>query len=221
MASEYLQWKYRDVQPEEKKQYTKKERRQNWWHYHGLAVLLAVLLLIAGGDLLFHALGIGRVLPDYQVAYISARPLEEAAESRLQSALAALGEDCNGDGRILVQVNSYADMSASPEKDAAHYAAAAQVRLMADLESCESYFFLCQNPDSFQENYQILAREDGELARPGEAPLLLSALPLLADAAGSPEDGQALFLARRGFWEGRVCRHKDQCDALWQKLILP
>jgi hypothetical protein len=52
MASEYLQWKYRDVKPEEKPEYSPKEKRRNWLHYHKWWILLGVLLLIAAADIL-------------------------------------------------------------------------------------------------------------------------------------------------------------------------
>ena len=58
MASEYLQWKYRDVKPDEKVQYTRKQKLLNWWRYHVWWVLGGVLLLIALGDILLGALGI-------------------------------------------------------------------------------------------------------------------------------------------------------------------
>lgn len=220
MASEYLQWKYRNVQPEEKVQYTRKQKILNWWRYHVWWVLGGVLLLIALGDILLGALGVGIVRPDYQVACVLSAPLSDRAADGLKAALEALGEDCSGDGRVLVQLNSYADMAASTERDAAGYAAAAQVRLMADLEECESYFFLCSDPEAFQENYQLLARADGELPSPGEPVLALpmeSLQPSLGQTEGW-EELKGLFLARRGFWQERSCLYRSQCDALWNRL---
>lgn len=220
MASEYLQWKYRDVKPDEKMQYTRKQKLLNWWRYHVWWVLGGVLLLIALGDILLGALGIGIVRPDYQVACVLSAPLSDQAAAGLQATLEALGEDCSGDGRVLVQLNTYADMAASTERDAAGYAAAAQVRLMADMEECESYFFLCSDPEAFQENYQLLAQADGELASPGEPVLALpmeSLQPSLGQAEGW-EELKGLFLARRGFWQERSCRYRSQCDALWNRL---
>ena len=220
MASEYLQWKYRDVQPEEKPTYTRTQKMKNWWRYHWAWVLLGVLLLIAGGDILLKALGIGITRPDYQAAYIASAPLEEETVAALESALASLGEDCNGDGRVVFQINSYVDMAASGESDAAHYAAAAQVRLMADMESCESYFFLCEDPEKVQENYQILARADGELAGQGEAPGVFAweAIRQNQGETLALPDLPGIFLARRGFWQDRTSAYRPRCDALWEKL---
>ena len=220
MASEYLRWKYRDVQPEEKPQYTRREKALNWWHYHKGWLLLGVILLAAGVDLLLNMLGIGKTLPDYQLAYAASVPLSDQAAAGLESALASLGQDCNGDGKVVVQVNTYVDMRRSQDSDAAQYAAAAQVRLMADLESCESYFFLCADPEELQLNYQVLARADGGLAEAGDA---VFALPWEAVAAGRESlsaltELNGLYLARRGFWQDRTCQNREQCDALWRAL---
>ena len=45
MASEYLKWKYRDVQRREEFVMTPEERRKNWWHYHKWHVVIGVLLI--------------------------------------------------------------------------------------------------------------------------------------------------------------------------------
>lgn len=34
MASEYLQWKYRDVQPDKKIELMPRQKRANWWYYN-------------------------------------------------------------------------------------------------------------------------------------------------------------------------------------------
>ena len=180
-----------------------------------MGVLAGVLLAIALGDILLKALGVGITEPDYQAAYIASAPLEEETVSRLEAALAALGEDCNGDGRVLVQVNSYVNMAILGDSDSANYAAAAQVRLMADLEDCESYFFLCEDPEKVQADYQILAGEDGELTAEGGSPWT-AAWEELAPGEGPALPG--IFLARRGFWEDRTCKYREKCDALWDKL---
>ena len=149
MASEYLRWKYKDVQPNKPVTRTKKQRRQNWWHYHKWHVILGLAAVCIAGN---------------------------------------LGTDCNGDGKIVVQVNQYL----SAQEDVM-YAAASNVRLMADLDACESYFFLLEDPEGFQQGYEVL-QEDW--------------FPV--------ENG--LYLARRTFWENRVPKNIEDCGALWERL---
>ena len=186
MASEYLRWKYKDVQPDKPAALTKKRRRQNWWHYHKLHVLLGAAAVCIAGDLVWHTLT--QVHPDYQIAYVAAAPLSEEETAAWEEKLAALGTDCSGDGKIVVRVNQY--LSAGED---VMYAAAGNVRLMADLDACESYFFLLEDPDGFQEGYEVL-REDW--------------FPV--------ENG--LYLARRTFWENRVPKNIEDCGALWKRL---
>lgn len=188
MASEYLKWKYRDVQPDKPVELTKKQRRRNWWHYHKWHVLLSGLALCIAGDLAWHILT--QVHPDYQVAYVSADSLPEEAERAWIEKLSALGADCNGDGRIVVQINQYL---VSPDSEQAMYNYASSVKLMADLESNDSYFFLLADPEGFQNGYGVL-REDW--------------FPV--------EDG--LYLARRAFEKKRVPENLEDCDRLWEQL---
>ena len=185
MASEYLKWKYRDVQPDKPVELTKKQRRQNWWHYHKWYVAIAVVAAAAAIQFLWHPLS--QVHPDYQIAYVGTYPLSEEEAAAWENRLSALGTDCNGDGKIVVQLNRY------PTGDDPMYAVASNVKLMADLDACESYFFLLEDPEAFQTSYDIL-QEDY--------------FPI--------EDG--LFLARREFWEDRTGVYMEESGTLWDVL---
>lgn len=191
MASEYLQWKYRDVKPDEPVALTQKEQRQNWWYYHKWHAALCVGGVLLAVWLIARALGIGQVRPDYQAAYVGAAALGEEQAAGLETRLAALGADCDGDGRVTVQLHQYLTAQEGSEGQAM-YAAAASVQLMADFESCDSYFFILEDPDAFQELY------DGPLE---EGWFLL-------------EDG--LYLARRRFLTSKTVRWPEECEALWQ-----
>lgn len=187
MASEYLKKKYRDVKPDAPLPMTKAQRRRNWWHYHRWHVLAAAALLLIGADLAYHAAV--QVHPDYQMAYVGAAPLSEEEAAAWESRLAELGADCDGDGRVTVRINAYP----SPREDAA-YGYASRIQLMADLEACESYFFLVEDPEGFQSGYEIL-REDWFPAEGG------------------------LYLARRSFWGDRTVAYREECDLLWERLL--
>ena len=163
MASEYLKWKYRDVKPDEPIQYTAAQKRRNWWHYHKWHVIIGAVLLLAAGNILAHVLGVGQIEPDYQIAYVGASPLPDDTVSALESSIAALGHDCNGDGRVAVRLNQYVSGADSQDENGVYHAYAASVTLMADITQCDSYFFLLDDPDAFQQNYQILRRLDGSL----------------------------------------------------------
>lgn len=187
MASEYLKWKYRDVRPEKPLELTKKQRRQNWWHYHKWHVLIGVAVVLIGADWGWNILT--RVTPDYQIAYVGSVPLSEGDGASWETQLAAFGTDCNGDGKVVVQLKQYL----SSYEDAM-YTAAANVRLLADLDGRESYFFLLEDPEKFQADYEVLEEDWFPVA-----------------------DG--LYLARRAFWEDRTAEHMEECGVLWARLL--
>lgn len=234
MASEYLKRKYKDVKPEEKRELTPAEKRKNWWYYHKWHIAIGLALTAMSAGLLLQVLGAGRRSPDYQVAYVGAHSLPEETAAALEAGFAALGEDLNGDGQVVVQLNQYpSDHGMDGEA-----ALAAQTALMADLVSCESYFFLMEDPEDFLREGQVLRRLDGSLPEEGEpaedACLAWDRCPALAamelgeyryfllgeEVSGdSRELVSGLFIGRRGFWTEKTCAYPDGCDALWEKIV--
>lgn len=188
MASEYLKWKYRDVRPDEPTVMTKQQRRRNWWYYHKWHVLIAAVLVLVAASWAWNAFS--QVQPDYLIAYVGSVPLLEEDAAAWEARLAALGEDCDGDGRVTAELHQYPVL---PDQELAMYNTASNVKLMADLEDCESYFFLLEDPEGFQDAYGVL-REDWFSV------------------------GNGLYLARREFWEDRTAEHMEECGRLWERL---
>lgn len=234
MASEYLKWKYRDVEHREKVELTPAEERKNWWHYHKWHVGIGVVLAGIAVSWTCNALGIGQVRPDYQVAYVGENSLPDDTATAIETAFAAFGEDLNGDGKVTVRLNQYPSTGGVD----AGMAASAEVTLMADLLEHESYFFLLEDPERFQVNYHSLRCLDGSLPKEGNYSaegtyLGFSQCPALAAAelgeysyevlgetvtGDSNELAAKLYLARRGFWTEETCAYSEGCDALWSKL---
>lgn len=234
MASEYLQWKYRDVKPQEKVELTPAEKRKNWWHYHKWHVGLGVVLAGIAVSWACNALGVGQIRPDYQIAYVGTNALPDDTATAVETVFATLGEDLNGDGKVAVRLNQYPSTGGMD----AGMAASAEVTLMGDLLDHESYFFLLEDPAWFQVNYHTLRRLDGSLPEQGDYAadgtyLAWAECPALAGAelgdfsyevlgetvTGSSEElVSGLFLARRGFWTEDTCAYPEGCDALWSKL---
>ena len=237
MASKYLLWKYRDIKPDQPRELTDKEKRANWWYYHKWHVVIGIVLVLALGNIIWSALGIGRVLPDYQLAYVGSASLPADTVSALENAIAQLGSDANGDGQVLVKVNQFVT-GGTGDANAAMYAYASAAAIMADLSSRDSYFFLLEDPDTFQRNYQVLSHLDGTLPtdfdRDYESCYLSWAdCPALTGldlgsysetfldetiSGDSQELLSHLYIARRGFWTGETVKNLDKCDALWAEL---
>lgn len=233
MASEYLKWKYRDVKPREKVELTPAEKRKNWWYYHKWHVVIGVVLVLVFAGILWEALGIGRVKPDYQFAYVGTNALPEDTVAALQQGLAALGTDANGDGRVVVALRQYLPYNEDPQM-----VMAGQVQLTADLTQGESSFFLLEDPERFQRDYLVLCKRDGSLPEEGDDPAegtywLWSQCPVLTglelgaysyDLLGESVSGDSgellsgLALARRGYWTEKDAPHPEECRALWTVL---
>lgn len=231
MASEYLKWKYRDVRPDEKIPLTAAEKRKNWWYYNKFFVAAGIVLLSILVSIVWNALH--QVKPDYQIAYVGTNSLPDDTVSAIEANFAALGEDLNGDGRVVVRLMQYA----SADRDDPQTALAAEVKLMADFTECESYFFLLEDPEGFQQNYGSLRRLDSstpEAEPPGEGayvswaqcPVLTQmelgeySYPLMGGTASGSSDElvSGLYFARRGFWTDKTAPYPEGCAALWEKL---
>lgn len=237
MASEYLKWKYRDVKPDgPPRELTKKEKLANWFYYYKWWLVAGAVLLVCLGSIVWNALGIGRVKPDYIFAYVGGHALPEDCVEAFQRELAALGRDANGDGKTVVELRQYPSGGGDDPESALQYAYASGAKLMADLNEGESYFFLLEDPEGFQKGYQVLAGPDGALPPEGNdgvegKVLLWTDCPALAGLElGSYEadtlsggtvtgDNQellsGLYLARRGFYyEKQAARHEADGE-LW------
>ncbi len=230
MASEYLKWKYRDVKPEQAQEATPAQRRKNWWYYHKWHIVIGLIVLLIAGGILRSALN--KVEPDCQIAYVGRYPLPDDTAAALEAGFASLCGDLNGDGKAVVRLKQYAG---GADIEAAY---SAEVTLTSDLLEYESFLFLLEDPVQFQLNYHSLCRLDGSLPEAGdnateELCLLWSQCPVLAQMAlgtysytaegqlvtGSSNELLAgLYIARRGFWEGKTVPNPEGCEALWKKL---
>ncbi len=220
MASRYLEWLNRDVQPEEPVQMTRKQRWQNWWDYHFWYVVTAAALVLAGGYLLWNALGIGKTLPDYQIAYVGSRRLGEEAAAAVEAALAGLGEDLDGDGQVTVALRQYIVTPIQGQDIASAYTAyAVMSSILADIDGCESEIFLLEDPALFQESYQVLSLLDGSLPPEGDWSAEGTYLPAGACPALAPlEEVGDLFLARRGYGGQKTAAYPEGQRRLWSAL---
>ncbi len=238
MASEYMKWQCRDVKPAPPPPpLTPKEKAANWFYYNKLWIAAGVTAVLIVGGILWNALGIGKIKPDYLVAYVAEYPLPDSTVEALEKGLAAFGEDVNGDGSVTVEIRSY--ITGSPDDlQSAEYGAAASVTLAADITSGESYFFLTDDPRRLQLAYQVLAGPDGHLPEDGDYDVsdkayLWSSCPVLSEMElgeytseifGQRRTGEnsslveGLYLGRRGFVDEKDDANRQACERLWKKL---
>ncbi|MGN0708589.1 MAG: hypothetical protein ACI4JC_11400 [Faecalibacterium sp.] len=212
---------------------------KNWLHYHWLLLLIAAVVLWVGVGWLANALHWGETLPDYQAAYVGGQALPEDTAHAIEQALAAYGEDLNGDGVVCVTLHQY--VSGTEDKaNAATYALAAQMQFLSDMNAEESYFLLLEDPAHFQLDYQALANWDGtapaaeDYTAKGKA-VLWSDCPRLREldlgtyqttVLGTPVSGSStelvggLYLGRRSFYQepknSTAASARQGAERLWQ-----
>ncbi len=220
MASEYLKWKARDEKPAPPPpELTKKEKARNWLYYHKLHLIAAAVILWIAGSMLWNVLGIGQTRPDYIFAYIGRDTLPENQAAALESALSALGEDVNGDGKVVAELRQYATDRSGDVETTLYYNSAANTQLLADITAGDSYFFLAEDPQSVQRSYQIFANLDGTPPADGDYEAAdkvfrLGELPTLAELDGLSD----LYLGRRCYYDEKQAAAQTANEAFWKVL---
>lgn len=213
-------------------------RFKNWWYYHKWYVICGGILLWILINVIGSALGLWEKEPDLKIAYVGSTPLPEDTVAALEQSFAQLAGDLNQDKEAIVQINQYitGDPESDPETAISSYSS--EVRLMADISACESYFFLTDDPDTLQQSFQILANPDGscpdetDYSAEGKT-VLWSDCPALSEmdlgsyafvVAGTETTGDSqellsrLRLGRRCFYSEKVVDSISQCEELWNKI---
>lgn len=222
MASEYLKRKYQNVKPDDPPPpMTRKERLSNWFHYNKLWLVVWAVILSVAGSIIWNVLGIGQVRPDYLFAYIGHDSLPEECAAALETELASLGEDVNGDGHVTTELRQYATNRSGDVETALYYNYAAGVVLAADITDAESYFFIVEDPLDVQMDYQIFARADGTPPEDGDFEVddkvfPWSNCPVLLGLAVDQEPLHSLYIGRRCFYNEKQAEGQEANDALWQ-----
>lgn len=142
--------------------YTRRERFQNWFYYNKLWVAVGVILCSIVGSMVWNVLGIGQVKPDCRFVYVGSRALPADCVEALETGLASLAEDCNGDGTVTVLVTQCVTTGEGALENQV-YGYGAEITLLADITEGESHFFLMEDPENVQLSFQILAHLDGSI----------------------------------------------------------
>ena len=215
-----------------------KKKRKNWWYYNKWFVLGGLVLAMLVFDFA-HSVHQNKLnTPDFQIAYVGA-PIPQGTLDALEEAFREIGPDLNGDGRVIVRVNSYSvfpkDENAVADPSLAY---ASQTKLVVDIQAGDSFLFLMENPEKFQHDLGVLSRTDGTLpldTPDSELPVYLkwSDCPVLAGLElGSYSDAllgdsfsgdnqqvlQNLYVGHRNP-NRKDPAYNESCEAFWQELI--
>lgn len=202
---------------------TKTEKRKNWWYYYKWYVVCGIIILLIVCDIISSRLGLFKKSPDFQIAYVGESELPSDTVSALEEAFASLADDFNGDGEVIVQVNQYTNSSENPVPDMASFAYASEIALIGDIEVCESYFFLMEDPERIQEEYQVLAEVIPwtDCTAFAEMDLGFYSIDILGQTitGNNQELLSKLFIGRRCFYSDTVTENTESCADLWNLLI--
>ena len=156
----------------------------------------------------------------------------------VEQIFAIFTEDFNGDGEINVQLRQYVSAANSTDADAAYYGYGSEVSLLGDINDCDSYIFLMDDPEKFQRDFHVLAKPDGscpeELDFSVEDKVFLwKNCPVLSSfdlgTSTSTIFGQSittdmqkilgeLYIGRRCFYTETTCAHLTSCSELFERI---
>lgn len=208
------------------------EKMKNWWYYYKWYAVCGVLLLVIAVRLIGGAFGLWEKEPDYQIAYVGGQELPEDTVEVIEKAFAAVSDDFNGDGEVIVRVNQYV----SDSREGGVFGA--DVPLIGDIDDCDSYFFLLDDPEYFQRVYHLLADPDGGCPAETDYSTEDKVIPLTDCTAFSDLDAgvytdtllgqeitgenqeilEGLSFGRRCFYNDETVSNQDQCSELWETL---
>lgn len=217
----------------------RRKKFKNWWYYYKWYVIAGIVLLAILCHIAGNALGLWQKAPDFQVAYVGKQILPQDTISALEQAFTSVAEDFNKDGEVIVQINQYIYGTPNPDAETAYYEYASETSLIGDISSADSYFFLMDEPEHFQLEYQLLASPDGscpdesDFSIDGKAiawadcPALsvmelgtYSATILGVEETGSNQELlSGLYLGRRCFYTDKTTDYADECGRLWDYLF--
>ena len=123
---------------------TPKGKWQNFWFYHKWHVVIGVAVLFVAGVLIGQA--VSRSDPDYRLAIATDTYISDTAVAMLEQELSAVGKDLNGDGQVLVQVES---LYISDGANQSQLEIANQTKLMAYLAASDPLFW-AMTPSNYE-----------------------------------------------------------------------
>lgn len=167
---------------------------KNWWYYYKWYVISGFILFGICFYLIGNFFGLFKKEPDLQIAYIGQEYLDDDTENSIKEKFTALADDYNHDGEVLVQINQYCHNN--------------EIGVVGDINDCESYFFILEDPNNFQNQYQVLAMPDGSCPDSKDFSTSNKVLPLTS----------SLYIGRRCYYTNNKPKFIDNYETIWNSL---
>lgn len=200
---------------------TPRQKLENWWRYHWYVVLIAVIAV--GLAIYFSSSGAVARPADYSVIWVGGQYLPDGTEQALADALAAYGEDVDGDGQVVVRIRQIAlDLRAIAERGSTsgQQEYADLMALDADLNCGQSTIFIMEDPEAFQAYSGALLYLDGTGPQAGAEDWENMAVSW-QDTVGPIPDGAPapLWLGCRGCWKEEQREGWENARRLWVRIV--
>lgn len=126
---------------------TKKDKWNNFWFYHKTHVIVAAIAALFVAYMVYDM--VTKVHPDYNVAILTSKTIPSDLSDQLGDEIEKYGEDLNGDGEVVVQMNVFeiAQGEAANTMDP-NMQMAGIVKFQGDVQTGDSYIYLTDD-DSF------------------------------------------------------------------------
>lgn len=145
-----------------------KSKWENFWYYHKFHLLIALLVIALAAGVIYELTS--KEEPDYQIALLTQTSYPEALTAALEQQIAQYGEDLNGDGRVLVSINSYLIvMEEGKQVSDPSLQMTSVARFLSDLELGSSVIYLTDET-SFRLHQQtrgLFSNVDGSVSPTG------------------------------------------------------
>ena len=201
--------------------YSLKTKIKTWFYYYKWPLLIGIVALVIFVPMFKDALGIGVTRPDYKFACVTESGISEETAAALTAALEEMGSDLNGDGVVSVQLTQFRTGNGGQEA-MQMYAYASTIAAIADMQAEESHFFLFENPEAFQQVYQILADENGKLPQDEDYSAegrYISCKDWSLNLSGTArEELSGLYIGQRGYAHEEKIDHLADYRALWEAI---
>lgn len=198
---------------------TPRQRMANWWRYHWYLVLMGAAAV--GLAVYFGSSWAAARPADYSVIWVGGQYLPDETEKALADALAAYGEDVNGDGQVVVRIRQIAlDLRAVAERGTSGQQEYADLlALDADLNCGQSTVFLLEDPEAFQAYSGALLYLDGA-EPPAGASDWENMTVSWQDTVGPLPDGAhaPLWLGCRGCWKEEQRENWESARQFWARI---
>ncbi len=118
---------------------TGKEKRQNWWFYHKTHVLVGAFALVFLATIVWSF--VSKENPDYTVAIMTEYVLPTELLEDLEDHIELYAEDRNGDGKVIVSLQSYQFTTDGTSDYDAALLQSSFVKFAADASNADSMLF--------------------------------------------------------------------------------